>query len=418
MAPEILYLIYLISGLLIGGLIVWLFSKYYHTAQQAALVEKNKQLISQLEKQESDFQKLQQQSQTTFENLANRILEEKSTKFSLQNQNQIQGILQPLKERIREFEENIDKKFLEDAKEKINLKIAIEQLKDLNTQLSDDANRLVLALKGDNKTQGDWGEYQLEMLLERAGLEKDIHFLTQTSFKDEDKREKRPDFIVNLPDGKHLIIDCKVSLVAYERFFNAEEEAEQALHLKAHVDSLRQHVRGLSEKNYQQLYQLQSPDYTLLYVPIEPAFALAQREDHRLFLDALDKNVVIVTPSTLLATMRTVSYIWKQEKQKQSVFEIARQSGLLYDKLVGFVEDLRGVGARIDQANEAYHNAMQKLLESRKYGDTVLGRAERIRKLGAKASKLLPKELLAASEEEEESNGQDREIPNDEMENE
>ncbi|MBK7407998.1 MAG: DNA recombination protein RmuC [Saprospirales bacterium] len=179
----------------------------------------------------------------------------------------------------------------EDAKEKLSLKIAIDQLRDLNTQLSDDANRLVLALKGDNKTQGDWGEYQLEMLLERAGLEKDIHYLTQTSFKDDDKKEKRPDFIVNLPEGKHLIIDCKVSLVAYERFFNAEDETERAQYLKAHVESLRQHVRGLSEKNYQQLHQLQSPDYTLLYVPIEPAFVLAQREDQRIFLDTGRQNL-------------------------------------------------------------------------------------------------------------------------------
>ena len=306
----------------------------------------------------------------------------------------MQGLLQPLREKIKEFEENIDKKFLEDAKEKLSLKIAIDQLHSLNSQLSDDANRLVLALKGDNKTQGDWGEYQLEMLLQRAGLEKDIHYLVQPSFKDEDHKEKRPDFIIKLPEDKHLIIDCKVSLVAYERYYNAENENERPQLLRAHVESLRQHVRLLSDKQYQLLRQLQAPDYTLLYVPIEPAFALAQREDQRIFLDALEKNVVIVTSSTLLATMRTVSYIWKQEKQKQSVLEIARQSGLLYDKLVGFVEDLRIVGARLDAAGDAYHSVMQKLMESRKYGDTVLGRAEKIRELGAKASKRLPKEML------------------------
>lgn len=400
MNPEILYLTYLLAGLLTGALIAWLFSKYHHAAKLAVAEEKQKQLQSQLDKQLADFKELRQQSQAQFENLANRIFEEKSAKFTAQNQAQIGELLKPLKERIKDFEENIDRKFLDDAKEKLSLKIAIDQLRTLNSQLSDDANRLALALKGDNKTQGDWGEYQLEMLLEKAGLEKGIHYRTQESFKDDNQKDKRPDFIINLPEDKHLVIDCKVSLVAYERFFNAEDEESQARFLKAHVESLRQHVKGLSEKQYQLLHQIQAPDYTLLFVPIEPAFALAQREDSRLFLDALDKNIVIVTSSTLLATMRTVSYIWKQEKQKQSVLEIARQSGLLYDKLVGFVEDLKAVGARLDAANDSYHNAMQKLMESRKYGDTLLGRAERIKKLGAKASKSLPSDMLPAPEEE------------------
>lgn len=400
MNPEILYLTYLLAGLLTGALIAWLFSKYHHAAKLAVAEEKQRQLQSQLDKQLADFKQLQQQSQAQFENLANRIFEEKSAKFTAQNQAQIGELLKPLRERIKDFEDNIEKKFLEDTKDKLTLRLAIEQLQNLNSQLSDDANRLALALKGDNKTQGDWGEYQLEMLLEKAGLEKGIHFRTQESFKDDNQKDKRPDFIINLPDDKHLVIDCKVSLVAYERFFNAEDEESQARFLKAHVESLRQHVKGLSEKQYQLLHQIQAPDYTLLFVPIEPAFALAQREDSRLFLDALDKNIVIVTSSTLLATMRTVSYIWKQEKQKQSVLEIARQSGLLYDKLVGFVEDLKAVGARLDAAGDAYQNAMQKLMESRKYGDTLLGRAERIKKLGAKASKSLPGDMLPAPEEE------------------
>ena len=405
MPPETLYLVYLLAGLLTGALIAWLFSKNRHAAQVAVAEEKIRQLQTQLTNQQTDFNRLQEQSQAHFENLANRILEEKSAKFTAQNQSQINDLLKPLKERIKDFEEHFDKKFLEDTKDKAVLREAILQLQTLNTQLSDDANRLALALKGDNKTQGDWGEYQLEMLLEKAGLEKGIHYRTQESFKDDNQKDKRPDFIVNLPEDKHLVIDCKVSLVAYERFFNAEDEEAQAQHLKAHIDSLRQHVRGLSEKNYQLLHQIQSPDYTLLFVPIEPAFALAQREDPRLFVEALDRNVVIVTSSTLLATLRTVSFIWKQEKQKQSVLEIARQSGLLYDKLVGFVEDLQTVGARLEAANDAYHNAMSKLRESRKYGDTVLGRAERIRKLGAKASKTLPPELLLSAEEEENENG-------------
>ncbi|MCB0644262.1 MAG: DNA recombination protein RmuC [Phaeodactylibacter sp.] len=415
MNQDILLLTFLLLGLILGGLVGWLISKYRLAAQTVPKSDYEAQLQSlqqlqqemavlehQLEQQNSQFQQLRQESQQSFENLANRIFEAKASTFSQQNQEQLHLLLQPLKERIREFEDGIEKKFLEDAREKLSLKLAIDQLKELNTQLSDDANRLVNALKGNNKTQGDWGEFQLELLLQKAGLSKEIHYFAQSSFKDEQGRDKRPDFVIQLPQGKHLIIDSKVSLVAYEKFFNAEEEAEQARHLKAHVQSIRQHVQQLSQKSYQQLYQINAPDYLLLYIPIEPAFSLALQEDHRLFLDALDKNIVLVTSSTLLATMRTVSYIWKQERQKRSVLEIARQSGLLYDRFVGFVEELQGIGQRLDQAKESYHQAMQKLTSGKRYGDTLVGRAQKIRELGAKASKNLPEELIDEAKEQDE----------------
>ncbi|MEO1623830.1 MAG: DNA recombination protein RmuC, partial [Bacteroidota bacterium] len=270
----------------------------------------------------------------------------------------------------------------------------IEQLRHLNLQLSQDANNLVSALKGESKTQGDWGEIQLETLLEKAGLHKGIHYQTQLSFRDSNGRQKRPDCIINLPEGKHLVIDSKVSLVAYERYYNCEDEQERLQHLKAHTESLRQHIKDLSSKNYQQLYQIHSPDYLLLFVPIEPAFSLALATDHRLFLDALDKNIVVVTTSTLLATMRTVSFIWKQEKQKKSVLEIARQSGMLYDKFVKFVEDLQAIGQKLDSARLSYDAAMHKLREGRRHGDTLIGRAQKIKELGAKASRSLPNELI------------------------
>ena len=360
-------------------------------------------LEDKLESQKAEVEKLQERSRLEFENLANRLLEEKSQKFSLQNQEQLQHILEPLREKIKAFEEGVEKRFIEETKDRVSLKKEIEQLRELNHQLSADANNLASALKGDNKTQGDWGEIQLELLLEKAGLSKGIHYESQPSFSD-NGAQKRPDFVINLPEGKHLILDSKVSLTAYDRFCQAEDDKERQLHLKAHIDSIRQHVKSLGSKNYQQLYQIQSPDYLLLFVPIEPAFALAVQQVERLFLDALDHNIVVVSTSTLLATMRTVSYIWKQEKQKRSVLEIARQSGMLYDKFVNFVEDLKGIGQRLEQAQGAYHDAMNKLVDSKKYGDTLVGRAERIRELGARTSKNLPEGMVEDARDEEDTN--------------
>lgn len=436
--PYALSLLFLLLGLVIGALSAWLISKFrfqvrgltreqverqyvlkeiYDNLQRQAdlyrddLLDKEEEirlltgrlssfeqhirhLEDKLENQKEEVAALQERSRIEFENLSNRLLEEKSKQFSAQHHQQLQDILTPLREKIKAFEEGVEKRFLEETRDRISLKKEIEHLRELNLQLSQDANNLANALKGDQKTQGDWGELQLELLLEKAGLKKGLHYHAQSSYRDEEGRQKRPDFIINLPEDKHLIVDSKVSLVAYEQYFNAENGPEKEQHLKAHLNSLRQHIKDLSRKNYQNLYQINTPDYLLLFVPIEPAFGLAVRHDHRIFLDALDRNVVIVTTSTLLATMRTVSYIWKQEKQKRSVQEIARQSGLLYDKFCGFVDDLKAIGQRIDQTRNAYADAMNKLVDSKKYGDTLIGRAERIKALGAKASKNLPKDLL------------------------
>lgn len=351
-------------------------------------------LEAKLSTSQEEFSRLQAESEKHFENIANRLLEEKSERFAKQNQRQLQETLMPLKEKINEFEQGIVQKFTEEAKDKSVLQEQIRQLAALNMQLSSDAQKLVTALKGDNKTQGDWGELQLETLLQRAGLQKGIHFDTQNSYKDKEGKNKRPDFIINLPDGKHLIIDSKVSLKAYEQFYNTEDELERSIHLKQHISSLRNHIKDLSSKNYQQLYQINSPDYLLLFVPIEPAFSCAVKEDGQLFTDALDRNIVMVSTSTLLATMRTVAYIWKQEKQKKNVIEIARQSGLLYDRFVAFVEDMKAIGQRLDGAQSAWHDAMNKLKYGKRNGNTLIGRAERIRQLGAKTSKVLPNDLL------------------------
>jgi DNA recombination protein RmuC len=432
-------LLFLVLGLIIGALLSWLFVRMKYAGQQLSSQELQEKYVSRQQhdavleqisflhnelktKQEdivflektlsskerdllyveeklttwkADYEKIQQRAHLEFESVANRLLEEKSKKFSDQNEKQLNDLLHPLREKIREFGQDVERRFTEEAKDKVSLKKEIEQLVGLNQQLSLDAKNLTTALKGDSKVQGDWGEMQLEMLLEKAGLVRGTHFEAQTSFKDANGLEKRPDFIIHLPDEKHLIVDSKVSLKAYEKYYNAENEELRGRHLREHVDSIRQHLRDLSSKNYTQLHQLNSPDYLLMFVPIEPAFAVALQHDNRLFLDALEKNVVIVTSSTLLATMRTVSYIWRQERQKRNVLEIARQSGMLYDKFVAFVEDLREVGSRLDHAQAALNGAMNKLSESKKYGDTLIGRAQKIKELGAKATKSLPADLLS-----------------------
>jgi DNA recombination protein RmuC len=373
-------------------------------AKTLKIIELNKDLASQeqiglnleekLNHQKAEVENLQRAFQSEFENVANRLLEEKSQRFSQQNQQQIGDLLTPLRERIHEFEAQFERKFLDDTKQRASLKTEIESLRQLNQQLSHDAHNLTNALRGDSKTQGDWGEFQLEKLLEKAGLLRGVHYEPQLSFDNGNGQQRRPDFVIQLPENKQLILDSKVSLTAYEQFFSADDPTLKTRHLKSHIDSLRTHVKSLGEKNYVGLYAMNTLDYVIMFVPIEPAWAVAMQEDSSLFTDALDRNVVVVTPSTLLATMRTVNFIWKQDNQKRYALEIARQSGLLYDKFVAFVDDLKQVGTRLDAAQNAYNDALNKLSDSKKYGDTLIGRAERVRELGAKATKRLPKELL------------------------
>lgn len=369
-------------------------------AQLAAREQAMLHLQTTLQTQKAEVEQMQTRFKTEFENIANRLLEEKSRTFSAQNGQQLQTILLPLREKIKEFETNIEQKFLDETREKASLKKELEQLHNLNQQLSLDAHNLAAALKGQSKVQGDWGEYQLELLLEKAGLTKGEHFVAQASFRDDDGTLKRPDFVIQLPENKQLIVDAKVSLTAFERYFNDPEPANRERHLKAHVESLRAHVANLSSKNYQTLHQLNSPDFLLLFVPLESALSVAAQADPRLFTDALERNVILVTTSSLLTTLRTVAHLWKQEKQTRSVLEIARQSGLLYDRFVDFVEDLKSVGQRLGAAQTAYDAAMNKLTDASRPGNTLIGRAEKIRELGAKATKNLPKELTEMAAEE------------------
>lgn len=356
-------------------------------------------LAEKLSEQKEELQSLQEKFKLEFENIANRMLEEKSEKFLQINKNNLDAILNPLKEKIEEFKQKVETTHNEEIKDKVSLKTEIKQLVELNKQVSEDATKLAKALMGDSKTQGDWGEIQLEMILERTGLEKNIHFKKQETFKDDNEQSKRPDYIVHLPENKNFVIDSKVSLSAYEKYFNSENENDKKSFLKEHLNSIRKHIEELSGKNYHNLYQINSPDYILMFMPIEPAFVIAIREDSSIFEKALEKNIVLVTASTLLATLRTVSYMWKQEKQKRNVLEIARQSGALYDKFDGFIRDLMQIGKQIDNAKSSYEEAMKKLTTSQKKGDTIIGRIENLKRLGAKTEKTLPKEILDAIED-------------------
>jgi DNA recombination protein RmuC len=329
---------------------------------------------------------------TQFENLATKILDDTTKKFTDQNKVNLNNILDPLGVKMKEFEKKVNDTYVKGTKERSTLAEQIKNLSELNIRMSKDAVNLTKALKGDSKTQGDWGEFKLEMILEKAGLMKGVHYSTQGSFQDEEGKHKRPDVIVNLPEGKCLVIDSKVSLTAYANYYQSEDDEERERHLKGHVTSMKNHVQDLASKNYQKLYQINAPDYVLMFVPIEPAFMLAIHADQELMAWAVEKkNIVIVPTSTLLATISMVSSIWKQEDQKRNVLEIARQGGALYDKFVGFVDDLINVGKRLKLAKDSYDGAMNKLSTGK---DNLVRKTENIKALGAKTSKSLPDPLI------------------------
>lgn len=346
-------------------------------------------------KRDEELAKQQEQLRKDFELMASKILDEKSEKFTLQNKENIKNILNPLEEKIKTFEKKVE----DSQKESISMHSALKEqllgLKDLNQQMALEATNLTKALKGDSKTQGNWGELVLERVLEKSGLEKDREYFVQQNFTRDDGSRVMPDVVLHLPDSKKMIIDSKVSLTAYEQLVNAEDE-ERAMYLKAHVNSIKKHVDQLSAKNYQDLYDMESPDFVLMFIPIEPAFAVAINEDNTLYNKAFEQNIVIVTPSTLLATLRTIDTMWNNEKQQQNAIEIARQAGALYDKFEGLVTDLTGVGKKIDAAKNDYSSAMNKLVEGK---GNLISRVEKIKKMGAKAKKALPEKIIKRASE-------------------
>lgn len=365
---------------------------------QLAEVKANHDNVQQrLLEQKNELQQLQDKFTKEFENLANKILEEKSQKFTEQNKLNIDQILKPLGEKIKDFEKKVQDNYDAENKEKASLKTEIHRLYELNQKITTEAQNLTRALKGDNKAQGNWGEFILESILEKSGLTKDREYSMQQSFTMEDGRRLQPDVIIQLPEGKSLIVDSKVSLTGYEKYVAAEDDVQRQLALREHLLSVRSHIKGLSEKKYQQLYQLRSLDFVLLFVPIEPAFALSVQQDAQLFHDAFEKNIVIVSPSTLLATLRTVSSIWRQENHNRNAVEIARKAGDLYDKFEGFVKDMIGLGTKLDQSKKDYESAMNKLSTGK---GNIVKRVQELKDMGAIASKSLPQNLLDRAAEE------------------
>ncbi|MDC8003652.1 DNA recombination protein RmuC [Aureisphaera galaxeae] len=366
----------------------------------AELVRRNSEndhLEKKLIEQKDELEQLQEKFTKEFENLANKILDNKSEKFTKQNKEQIDTILKPLQEKIDRFEKKVDTSQKESLTMHAALKEQLLGLKDLNLQMTKDATNLTRALKGDSKLQGNWGELVLERVLEKSGLEKDREYFVQQSFAQEDGSRVMPDVVIHLPDKKKMVIDSKVSITDYNRYVNAEDE-EKEIHLKAHINSINKHVEQLSDKNYQDLYDIESPDFVLMFIPIEPAFAVAINQDNNLYTKAFEKNIVIVTPSTLLATLRTIDTMWNNEKQQRNAIEIARQAGALYDKFEGLLKDLTGIGKKMDDAKRDYSAAMNKLVEGR---GNLITSVEKLKKMGAKAKKSLPENIMKRAKESE-----------------
>ncbi|TXI12926.1 MAG: DNA recombination protein RmuC [Polynucleobacter sp.] len=331
-----------------------------------------------------------------FKNLANEILEEKSKRFAEQNQQNLDTLLKPLQEKLTDFRKQVDDTYQSEARERFALKQEVEKLANLNVRMTDETRALTNALKGESKTQGDWGELVLETILENSGLRKGEEYIVQDSHTVADGSRLQPDVVIRLPEAKHLVIDSKVSITAYTRYMQAEDDSTKTSELNSHVLSIKQHIQGLSAKNYQDLYGLGSIDFVLMFIPVEPAFLAAMRHAPEIYQEALKKNIVMVCPSTLLATVRTVAHLWRQEHQNRNAQEIARQCAMLYDKFVGFVEDLDKVGQRLEQAQSSYSDAVGKLKTGR---GNLIRTAENVKKLGVKPNKSLPSKLTDVADD-------------------
>lgn len=358
--------------------------------QLAGLKSEYSSLQEKLVDQKTELAEMQEQLKVQFENLANKILDEKSEKFSKQNKESLDQILNPLGLKLEEFKKKVEETYEKGTQERSGLREQIKNMVQLNQQMSEDAKNLTKALKGDSKAQGNWGEVILSSILEKSGLRKDEEYFTQQSETTDDGRRLQPDVVVKLPDEKFLIVDSKVSLTAFERFTSTDDEAEMKSALKEHVLSIRSHVKGLSEKNYPQIYADKTPDFVLLFIPVEPAFAAALQSEPNLYNEAFEKNIVIVSPSTLLATLFTINTIWKRDRQNKYALEIADRGGALYDKFVLFAESLDEVGQRIDQTKKSYEEAKSRLSEG---NGNVIRQVEMLKELGAKATKQLPEGL-------------------------
>ena len=341
-----------------------------------------------IKEQRQEFDKVKDQLKIDFQNLANNILEEKTKKFTEQNKENLDTLLKPLSEKIKEFKQKVENTHETQTRDGVALREQIKQLTELNVKMSEDANNLTNALKGQSKTMGNWGELILETLLENSGLKKGEEYLIRESFTKDEGGRSQPDVIINLPDKKHLVIDSKVSLVAYERYCSTlQNDGNGESHLKDHIASIRKHVSDLSKKNYQDLYQISAPDFVMMFVPLDPALIIALQNERDLFIDAFNKGIFLVCPATLLFALRTIATLWQREKQNANAMEIARRGGALYDKFVGFYEQLENLGTCIRKTQECYDDSLNKLKTGR---GNLIRQVEMIKELGARSSKSLP----------------------------
>jgi len=358
--------------------------------------ERNENLNQKLQEQKNEIEELQKKFTLEFENLANRIFEEKSKKFTEQNRENLDDLLKPLGEKIKDFEKKVESTYEKEARDRTSLSGEIKKLFELNQQISKEAQNLTTALKGESKTRGNWGEIILESILEKSGLVKDREYFIQKSFF-KDGRRLHPDVIVKFPGNRDVIIDSKVSLIAYEKFSNAETTGEQEIALKEHVQAVKKHIDELSSKNYHDIYEINTLDFVMLFIPIEPSYHAAIQGDPNIWNYAYDKRILLLSPTNLFAILKMTEKIWQQEYQSRNAFEIAKSGGDLYDKFVGFVDDLKNIGKKIDDSKQSYDAAINKLSDGR---GNLISRAEKLRELGAKTKKQIPQEMLDKIERE------------------
>jgi len=352
--------------------------------ENSQLKESNQNISNKLTHQKAEVDQLQKKFTLEFENIANKLLKQNTTDFAEANQKRLSEILDPLKENIKTFEEKVEEKYVKEVKERSALMTEIKTLSDLNQQMRADAQSLTKALKGDSKTQGNWGELILEKILESSGLIKGQEYKTEDYYTNQTGGGSRLDVIIKLPDNKQIIIDSKASLTAYTNYIDTNDEQEKVLHIKAHLTSVKNHIDLLSKKDYSQIPGLNTPDFVLMFMPSEPSFGFTLQNDPNIYNYAWDRKIIIVSPTTLLATLKTVASVWKQERQTKNALEIARQSGALYDKFVGFIVDLEKIDKGLKISQDAYTGAVNKLKTG---SGNLIGRAEKIRTLGAKTSK-------------------------------
>jgi len=365
--------------------------------EKVTLEQKNINLTDKLKSQKEEIENIGKSFTSEFKVLANNILEDKSKRFTEQNQQNIKLLLEPLGENIKDFKKKVEDTYVNEAKQRFSLEEKIKELVELNHKISAEAHNLTQALKGSAKTQGDWGEMILESILENSGLEKGREFFVQEFLRDnagntikgEDGRKLQPDVLIKYPDGRNVIVDSKVSLVAYDRYVSVETDLERESELKLHILSLKNHIDGLSAKNYDNYTN--SLDFVMLFVPIEPAYLLAIKNNDELWNYAYKKKILLISPTNLIAALKLVADLWKREHQNRHAFEIAERGGKLYDKFVGFVESLEDVGRNINKANSSYESALKQLKEGR---GNIIGQVEKLKELGVKAQKTIPSNLL------------------------